>query len=175
MQGRRLVLLAVSLWLLPLLAGAGEPAARSGPAEVEIKRPRGMTWVVRQQVGGLVLVGSDERTDAYRGDTDAEVKLPILAIRREKRPKPPQLEITSRYQAWSGGTVALTEPVKGVAMASREGADALVAELLGPGWAMAEFHDGWGWNFWAYGEIPAGQRFWVYINDQPANPWNSAR
>jgi hypothetical protein len=39
---------------------------------------------------------------------------------------------------------------------------------------MAEFHDGWGWGFWAKGNIESDQRFWVYINDQQANCWNSA-
>jgi hypothetical protein len=50
---------------------------------------------------------------------------------------------------------------------------------------MAEFHDGGklaGWSFWVDGtkgnlsqEIKKGlnrRRFWVSINDQPANPWN---
>jgi hypothetical protein len=39
---------------------------------------------------------------------------------------------------------------------------------FGPGWRVAEFHDGWGWHFQAYGTVdnPNG-RFWVDINDQP--------
>lgn len=38
---------------------------------------------------------------------------------------------------------------------------------------MAEFHDGNQWNLWAAGDISAGERFWVYIDDQPANPWDN--
>ncbi len=47
---------------------------------------------------------------------------------------------------------------------------------------LAEFHDGrhgtaftasGGWTFRAEGQLAAGTRFWVAINDQPANPWNS--
>lgn len=47
---------------------------------------------------------------------------------------------------------------------------------------MAEYHDAGfgqkigpvsGHDFWARGNAPYGQRFWVSINDQPANPWNS--
>jgi hypothetical protein len=44
---------------------------------------------------------------------------------------------------------------------------------------MAEFHDGSapnaGWGFWAESIDPnlliSGNRYWVRINDQNANPW----
>jgi pimeloyl-ACP methyl ester carboxylesterase len=38
---------------------------------------------------------------------------------------------------------------------------------------MAEFHDGGGgWGWYAQGSVSTTGRFWVAINDQPANPWN---
>jgi hypothetical protein len=38
---------------------------------------------------------------------------------------------------------------------------------------MGEFHDGnGGWTWWGRGSINSTTRFWVAINDQPANPWN---
>ena len=47
-------------------------------------------------------------------------------------------------------------------------ANALCVNEFGPGWRVAEFHDGWGWHFQAFGGVgnPA-QKFWVHISDQP--------
>ena len=132
-----------------------------------------MTWVLIKKAGELSLVGRDKQTDAYLGDTDCSACLPILAIKRQKLPKPPELKIENEYYEWSGGIIALTRPVQGHQLTSLEQANRIIQRELGSDWEMAEFHDGWGWNFWAYGDIPANQRFWVYINNQPANPWNS--
>ncbi|MDR7275758.1 hypothetical protein [Catenuloplanes atrovinosus] len=30
-----------------------------------------------------------------------------------------------------------------------------------------------GWSFRAEGTLPAGTRFWVAVDDQPANPWDA--
>ncbi len=104
------------------------------------------------------------------------------------------------YQGWSGGIVKLTPPIKGYKLTSRKKADELVKEYFGKDYRMAEFHDGkyiagmnekkysgnsWtansksisngGWGFWAHGMIPDNIRFWVCIDDQPANPWNRGR
>ncbi|MCK5682575.1 hypothetical protein KAJ27_00580 [bacterium] len=101
------------------------------------------------------------------------------------------------YQGWSGGHVKLTPPIKGYLLSSRKKADEIVKRYCGNHYRMAEFHDGkyitgmneqnyygdsWtakskslnkgGWGFWAHGEIPDNIRFWVCIDDQPANPWN---
>jgi hypothetical protein len=99
------------------------------------------------------------------------------------------------YQGWAGGRIALTPPTMGTELRSLAAADALCEAALGDGYRMAEFHDGkyvegmgadsfhdedWpragelssgGWAFHAYGNIPEGTRFWVRINDQPANCW----
>jgi hypothetical protein len=171
----RIVLLLIFALLVPAFAlGQYEEPPYSETSVSEVKKGiRGMTWVLKKQEGDLVAVGHDDLTDAYKGDTDVSAMLPILAIRREKLPKPEGLVIESRYYEWSGGTVALTRPVFGYRLTSLEEANRIVQEELGPKWCMAEFHDGWGWNFWAYGNVPAHQRFWVHINDQKANPWNS--
>jgi hypothetical protein len=63
--------------------------------------------------------------------------------------------------------------IPGAILTSQEQGDAICADTFGDGWRLAEFHDGGGgWTFWAAGSIPTGTRFWVAINDQPANPWN---
>ncbi len=100
--------------------------------------------------------------------------------------------------SWSGGRVFFTAPVRGSRLQSRAIADQRCNQeanaVKGPWngrYRMAAFHDGdkaagWaGWDFWADAtdfaagpsgkaklESLMGQRFWVAIDDQPANPWN---
>ena len=87
----------------------------------------------------------------------------------------------TQYTMWSGGVVATTQPVAGNAFAHISAMPGNVNSYcqaqFGPGWRVAEFHDGWAWNFQAYGgtitapTVPS-TRFWVHINDQPAaNCW----
>ncbi len=101
------------------------------------------------------------------------------------------------YYGWAGGRVGLTRRVRGTRLTSREAADALCAKALGKGYRMAEHHDGrwiegmgaeaysgesWpsgeqlsrgGWAYYASGRISAAERFWVSIDDQPANCWDA--
>lgn len=65
-------------------------------------------------------------------------------------------------------------PVPGFSLLSPQAGDALCLATHGPGWRMAEFHDGWGWGLRAFGNVREDTRFWVRINDQKANCWNSA-
>jgi hypothetical protein len=84
---------------------------------------------------------------------------------------------SDEYNRWAGGVVATTQPIAGNTFAHSTDANAYCQSQFGPGWRAAEFHDGWGWNFQAYGgtvSAPAvpSTRFWVHINDQPnANCW----
>ncbi len=167
---RYLIFFAFLLWLPAL------QAQQTVGDKIELrpgKTCRGMTWVLKKKDGDLSCVGIHDATNAYRGDTPCTEALPILAIKRKKLPKPESLVIESEYYQWSGGVIALTKPVEGTRLTSLEETIRIIQEQLGPGWEMAEFHDGWGWNFWAYGDIPPDQHFWVFINDQPANPWDS--
>lgn len=135
---------------------------------------RGLTWVARRELGEAVLVGTDDTSDPYQGDTSCSATLPILCLNVTGAATPAGLS-PDFYQGWSRGVVALTAPVEGYALTSWDEADARCMEAFGPGWAMGEFHDGGGgWNWWAYGAIDPDVRFWVAIDDKPANPWNSA-
>lgn len=96
---------------------------------------------------------------------------------------PPPGNAYSFSEGWLQGEVRLTPSIHGVALISRERGDEICADTFDPGWRMAEFHDGrygpyfeyrGGWTYWADGNLPAGARFWTAIDDQPANPWNSA-
>lgn len=99
------------------------------------------------------------------------------------------------YRGWAGGHIKLTPPIMGSKLTSLKVANDYCSKSCGQGYQMAEFHDGlfypgmdlnkfagdtWpersrlqrgGWNFWAFGDVGANSRFWVYIDDQNANPW----
>ena len=137
-----------------------------------------MTWILKKKHGIYSCVGTDHRegskTNAYNGDTPCTTILPILAINKsEKIAKPTDFDLgRKRYYEWSYGKVKLTPPIMGAKLVSLEVANKWIENKLGNGWRMAEFHDAWGWNFWAQGDIQDKQRFWVHINDQLANPWS---
>jgi hypothetical protein len=143
------------------------------------------------------LFGSDSQTNPYDGDTSTSETLNLLCIKKENLAKPSVLPNTTTTPngavrgSWSGGKALVVFDVAGTSLTSKAAADNLCnytgESTLGiSGFQMAEFHDGnksegWvGWDFWADGSKvvlnPSGQsltnrRFWVYINDQPANPW----
>lgn len=141
----------------------------------------GMTWTsLEQRAGGVVHVGANNQTDPYSGDTPATASRPVLCLLVNNSPVPAGIT-PDFYNGWARGSVRLTASVRGEQLTTRAVADAFCARSFGAGWRMAEFHDGWygpnlsssgGWTFWANGTIPVGTRFWVAINDQPANPWN---
>lgn len=135
---------------------------------------RGMTWSLLKQEKNIVRVGSDPaHTNAYLGDTDCETELSILCLLPKNLPKPEGLA-SDFYSGWSGAEIAATTPIAGRLLTSRAEADARCAKALGAGWRMAEHHDGrGGWGLTGVGEVSRDARFWVAINDQPANPWNS--
>jgi hypothetical protein len=136
---------------------------------------KGMTWIVKNHFGQFVRVGNDKFTNPYHGDTSCGRKLPILAVKVTGAARPDLEGIKyDYYQGWCWGYLKLTPPVSGRRLTSLVEANRIIREYLGAGWRMAEHHDGGGgWSFWGYGFIPGNTRFWVYINDQRANPWNS--
>ncbi len=156
--------------------------AISAPAHADPVRT-GMTWSVVGQVNGYVHVGSDAVTNPYTGDTTIDQYHSMLCLRVDGTAPPPGIAFDG-YNGWSQGSVRATAPVRGDSLTSQARADAICANTFGPGWRLAEFHDGrygpdfaqtGGWSFWAAGGgLLPGARFWVAISDQPANAWNSA-
>ena len=177
----------------PLFASTPVP-----PPVTEVPIPktqrRAMTWTVLNMVmlNGKIyaLFGSDASTNPYHGDTDTSAFLPLLAIKKMGLPTPAGLYGANGDNggamrgAWSGGKVIVVPDVQGNSLTSQAIAD-LQCRLHGlkalgeEGFRMAEFHDGGrnaGWDFWAdasaIGTLQIlGQRYWVSINDQAANPW----
>jgi Concanavalin A-like lectin/glucanases superfamily len=147
---------------------------------------KGMTWLhaISNAQTGTITVGCSG-CDAYQGDTPCVQKLPLLCIYKPTPPfsLPAGVNNTNQYNQWSGGVVATTAPVAGntfphISISTTvpnppDDANSYCALQFGSGWRVAEFHDGWGWNFQAYGgtvsapTVPS-TRFWVHINDQPA-------
>ncbi|MER6363290.1 hypothetical protein [Kitasatospora sp. NPDC001527] len=145
-------------------AGLGQTAPTEGHS--------GMTWrVLEQRSDNIVHVGSDSRTNPYKGDTYPSTELPVLCRYRDGRAAPSWLPLSST-DAWAWGEVKLTPPIAGSELTSRARGDEICASSLGgTNWRMAEFHNGGGWSFWANGTLP-NVRFWTAIDDQPANPWD---
>jgi hypothetical protein len=116
------------------------------------KTGKAMTWKLRDVKKNVCLVGSDDATNAYEGDTALKESLPLLCIKRSGHKAPKGLDPDNFYAGWSGGEIRLSKPVPGRELTSLEIADALAVQEFGEGWRMAEFHDtslgGWAW--WAY-------------------------
>jgi hypothetical protein len=157
----------------------------------------GMTWTrigaPPLQTDGVGCSGCNP----YQGDTSCSSSLPILCVKPEGLQRPNYAVSGSPSQrGWSGGHIRLTTAAVGTSLGSLANANAICAAAFGTGYRMAEFHDGkyvtgmgadayygntWptsgllngGWNFYAYGNVSSASRFWTYINDQPANCWNS--
>ncbi|EPX59899.1 hypothetical protein D187_002643 [Cystobacter fuscus DSM 2262] len=153
-QGVRTGVMLVSLAVVPTALASGG---------------KGMTWAKVSHASGIDQVGC-WGCDAYVGETDCRTALPLLCIHQDGAPTPSGL--TGYYPYWAGGNIATTLLVPGQALTSLAAANQLCVNFFGTGWRMAEFHDGWGWGFHAYGNVRGDMRFWVYIDDTQGNCWN---
>ena len=196
---RRLTWILTSLLLACASTNSARPAqAASIPAdtqstpteEEEAGIPadkRGMTWVqsTSDSCGQTRVICND--CDPYEGDTLCTESRPLLCF------KPDAFEDcsapTSSTDGWASGTLALTSfLVPGTQLVSEEAANEICARTFGPGYRMAEFHDGGSWGMRAKGAIlplPTSSsthprlpvpnlpnRFWININDQLGNCWD---
>ena len=111
----------------------------------------------------------------YQGDTSCRTVLPVLCVKATGAAKPEGV-VDSFYQGWVSGSLAATAPVMGAVLESSELGAARCAAEFGPGWRMAEFHDGqggWGLQGVKGSEFSPNTRYWVHINDQRGNCWDS--
>ncbi|MEW1724337.1 hypothetical protein [Streptomyces sp. NPDC093109] len=132
----------------------------------------GMTWkTLEQRADNVVHVGSDEITNPYRGDTSPSTVLPVLCALRDGRAPAPGVP-RGTFNSWFAGMVEVSAPVAGSTLTSLDRANQTCSDAFGTGWQIASFHGGGGWSFWANGTLPSDVRFWTYIQDQVANPWN---
>jgi len=111
----------------------------------------------------------------YEGDTSCRTVLPIACYRASGAAAPPNLE-QDFYKGWTNGELGATQPIMGAILKSEADASARCEAELGAGWRMAEFHDGnggWGLQGERQRGLRGGTRYWVRINDQRGNCWNS--
>lgn len=137
---------------------------------------KGLTWSLLKTYppAGTIRVGCGQTCEPRKGDTPCNTALPILCIRKSGQgfplPVPASVDDTNRYNRWSGGLVATTEPL--VPPPTLAEADQLCVDRFGPHWRVAEHHDGWGWAFQAYGGVgDRSARFWVDVNDADGTCW----
>jgi hypothetical protein len=146
---------------------------------VSAEEKNGLTWtkIHVDDLIGVVEVGcgwqkvTENQCNPHTGDTTCMAELPVLCFRDAGLVQPALLQTPSIYHQWSGGIVATTDPVRGDSFETIGDANKYCVNNFGNGWRVAEHHDGWGWNFWAYGNVgrdynDAYRRFWVDINDQ---------
>lgn len=146
-------------------------------------KARGMTWRLGavNPTAGTVTVGCGSSAanpcNPYLGDHPCTDSLPLLCFKPFSPilPVPMSVNDTDFYNRWSGGIVGTTAPVQASSFGGLlVNANARCAQEFGPGWRVAEFHDGGkgvpraaGWNFQAYGNVgKPTSRFWVQIDDQ---------
>lgn len=170
-------------------AEAGEAAVAAACGSPGVRC--GLTWVKSQHdnTRGQDTVSCHDGTvnpsnscDPYVGDTDCNLKRPILCIRQDGSAS--NGFVGSFYNGWASGNINITRPILGTALSSLAAADAECVNHFGAGWRMAEHHDGnGGWSWTAYGNLndlytasdpshTLNRRFWVHINDQPGNCWD---
>ncbi len=133
----------------------------------------GMTW--RKSLHNST-IGTDRvgcgGCDPYVGDTVCTDELPVLCIKKDGSPDP-GIVSPGFYNGWASGHIGLTPAVAGTALTSLAVANDECETFFGPGYRMAEHHDGGGgWNWNAFGNINDASRFWTYIKNQPGNCWN---
>lgn len=102
----------------------------------------------------------------YQGDTVCSAPLPVACYRPSRGAEGSLLPLAKAQ-------LAMTAPVVGSTLASALAGSARCEAEFGPGWRMAEFHDGGGWSLDALRGIGLNPntRAWVHINDQAGNCW----
>jgi len=111
----------------------------------------------------------------YQGDTTCRTVLPVLCVKTTGAAKPDSVR-DSFYQGWVNGTLAATSPVMGAVLEAVNVATSRCVAELGSGWRMAEFHDGqggWGLQGQRGTGLDPNTRYWVHVNDQRGNCWDS--
>lgn len=167
---RTVTRMLVAVSFAALFAAPAWCQPQEGRSAVVGKKGLTWKWLATNSTTGTIDVGCYNGCDAYKGDTPCKTLLPILCIKKSGPGFPLPLPVgvinSDKYHKWSGGVVGTTPAT--VPPPTLAAADAVCASTFGPGWRVAEFHDGWGWHFQAYGGVgnPA-QKFWIHINDQP--------
>lgn len=188
--------------------GAIGVMASSLPTAASAAGGLGYTWakIRHESQFGIDVIGSGTH-DPFVGNRSCTARLPVLCVKLDGSPRPnyaidavDQGLPKEGYRGWLEGHVSTSRPVKGSSLGSPADGDAACVSDLGPGWRMAEFHDGkflrgmdethlgnsigslstWpvgpkgtgGFAFVGYGNVRTDKEYWVNINDTNGNCWN---
>jgi hypothetical protein len=162
----------------------GRNLGRESAREVNVQQlnlHKGTSWRALRYKDNYTRVGKDALTNSTVGDTDAVTALPMLCINPIGLDEPDWWNFglhTFGIGTWTGAELRITAPIQGFNLSSRAVADSLCANLFGGNYRMADIADGVnpsGVNlnaFWGLGPVTIGQRFWIAVSNNPANPWN---
>lgn len=141
---------------------------------------KGLTWtkIKVEPTSGVIDVGcghtpgAGNQCNPRTGDTPCSAKIPVLCLLNTKLKQPRSLHIPNKYHQWSGSVIATSAPVAGSKFKTLAQVNTFCQQQFGSNWTVAEFHQGWGWYFKAYGNVGSNynqsrRRFWIDINDQP--------
>ena len=111
----------------------------------------------------------DGQCDPYVGDAVCSAKLPVACLRPGDLPAPVYPSGSPLTHAWSGGDLAITEPVAGDEFRTVRDVDALCGRRFGDDWRVASVHDGGRYLQVAGRGDPSSVngRVWADIADQP--------
>lgn len=113
--------------------------------------------------------GMESRCNPYVGDTVCSARLQVACLKPGDLPVPLNPSGGAVSVQWSGGDIAVTEPVRGDRFRTVRDVDALCARRFGGGWRVATLHDGGRIQSVAGRGDPASVsgRVWADIADQP--------
>lgn len=122
------------------LALCRPPVARKGVTLAPVTLPgRPLPDVIDLTCFGIRKVG--EPCDPYVGDTVCSAALPVACSRPGNAPSPVRAGSMART-AWTGGSLAVTEPVRGDSFRTIRDVQRLCAARFGPDWRVANINDG---------------------------------
>lgn len=147
----------------------------------KLQSKKGLTFGVRKTLprnntyhqSAITTVGCKDASgaacDAYQGDTDCNVSLPVLCFAPLTNQQDPS---QGALHQWVSGRINVVGPVPGNSFKTLKDVDLACSRLGNPNWRAARFHEHpKGWNWTAFGKAPNNRRFWVHIDDQPATCW----
>lgn len=122
------------------LALCRPPAVRKGVTLAPTTLPgHPLPDVIDLTCFGIRKVG--EPCDPYVGDTVCSAALPVACLRPGNAPSPVRAGSVART-AWTGGSLAVTEPVRGDSFRTIRDVQRLCAARFGPDWRVANINDG---------------------------------
>ncbi|MBX9803704.1 MAG: hypothetical protein K2Y04_13220 [Caulobacteraceae bacterium] len=112
---------------------------------------------------------ADRKCDPYVGDTVCSAALPLACLRPGDAPERRDPAGNRFFGHWSGGTIAVTEPVRGDRFRTVREVEGFCEQRFGAGWRVASIGDGFRNQSVAGLGDSRGltSRVWVDIADQP--------